>query len=98
MADLLSGVLPLGLVLGSSPAAAEAPQPEAGLEGFAELRAHASVGADGEPFFERLRPTVDARWGDRLAASVTVEAALRQGRDAGDELQRTLRSSELGPS
>lgn len=86
-------------LLGPATAAAQGLQPEAELEGFAELRAHASVGAEGEPFFfiERLRPTVDARWGDRLAASATVEAALRQGRDTGDELRRTLQTSDLGP-
>jgi len=71
----------------------------ADVEGFAELRAQYSTGVDGTPyvFVERFRPTFDADLGDRLALSVTVEAALNQGRRTQEELQRTLEESDLGP-
>jgi len=73
--------------------------PAADVGGFAELRAQYAVGVDGQPLFviERLRPTFDAELGERVAVSATIEAALTQGRRTGDELQRTLEESDLGP-
>ena len=69
------------------------------VDGFAELRAQYSAGVAGTPvfFIERVRPTLDAELGERLAMSVTVEAALTQGRRTQAELQRTLEESDLGP-
>ncbi len=71
----------------------------AAVQGFAEVRAQAYTGVDGVPVFvvERFRPTFDAPLGERLALSMTVEAALTQGRRTQDELRRTLEESDLGP-
>ena len=67
--------------------------------GFAELRFQADVGVDGDwwSLVERARPELKAEIIDRLVIAVTVEAAFSQGRRLADEVERTLRGSELGP-
>jgi len=67
--------------------------------GFVEVRAHASVGVDGEPVqvIERVRPELAAEISDRVALSTTVELGLSQGRNLQDEVERTLTESDLGP-
>jgi hypothetical protein len=69
------------------------------VRGFIEVRGTGSVGVDGDPVqvVERVRPTMQAPLTDRLALVMTVEAALAQGRDQGDEVQRILTESDLGP-
>jgi hypothetical protein len=71
------------------------------VRGFAEVRGTASLGVDGVPWqlVERVRPEVDAALvPDRVNLTVTVEAALAQGRDLGEAFQRTLEASDLGPA
>jgi len=67
--------------------------------GFVEVRAHASIGVDGEPIqvIERVRPEFSTEISDRVALSTTVEPGLTQGRNLQEELERTLSASDLGP-
>lgn len=67
--------------------------------GFTEVRATGYAGVDGVPWqlVERVRPEIEAELLESVMLGVTVEAALTQGRDTSDELQRTLEESSLGP-
>lgn len=67
--------------------------------GFAELRVGLYPGAEGEwwQLVERVRPTLNQSFGERLGLVVTVEAGLAQGRNPTGELERELRESGLGP-
>ncbi len=69
------------------------------VQGFAELRATAAIGADGPPFqlIERFRPTFQAPLSDRFFLSTTVEMGLVQGRNNTDVFETALRESALGP-
>ncbi|MBI3183213.1 MAG: hypothetical protein HYZ28_13835 [Myxococcales bacterium] len=67
--------------------------------GFGEVRASLYPGAAGTKWqlLERVRPTLEAELHERVKLVATVEAALAQGRDLSEELERTLGGSELGP-
>jgi hypothetical protein len=69
------------------------------VQGFAELRATAAIGADGPllQVIERFRPTFEAPLGDRFFLSTTVEMGFVQGRNNTDIFESTLRNSDLGP-
>lgn len=69
------------------------------VQGFAELRATAAIGADGQPFqlIERFRPTFEASLSERVLLSTTIEMGLSQGRDNTDVFEQALRDSDLGP-
>jgi hypothetical protein len=68
-------------------------------EGFAELRFHGHLGAEGRQWelVQRVRPEFEAELGERLVLSATVELGLHQGRTIQDEIQRTVEDSALGP-
>jgi len=67
--------------------------------GFAEVRATAHPGADGEQWqlIQRLRPTFQTRLSERSTLVAVVEAGLSQGRDLSDELRRTIEESDIAP-
>lgn len=69
------------------------------VQGFAELRATAAIGADGPPFqlVERFRPTFEAPLSERVFLSTTVEMGFIQGRDNTDVFESALRESDFGP-
>ncbi len=69
------------------------------VQGFAEVRAAYSVGADGVPWqmIERIRPELSADFSDRVRVSTTVEVAFSQGRRLQTEVQRTIDESDFGP-
>ncbi len=87
-------VCALALIALAAPAGAAVETP-----GFAEVRAAAAPGASGRlwQLVERVRPTFSSELTPRLKLVATVEAGLVQGRDPADEVERTLRASELGP-
>ena len=87
------------LLLAAAAQGVGAPASAQEASGFAELRFQADVGVDGDwwSLVERLRPELKAEIVERLVIAVTVEAALTQGRRLSDEVERTLRESDLGP-
>ncbi len=86
---------PLSIALAALVLLAARPAHAQEAQGFAEVRASAFPGADGQLWqvVERVRPTLKAELVERVTLVATVEAALAQGRNPVSELERTLESS-----
>jgi hypothetical protein len=69
-------------------------------QGFGELRVSASAGVEGVPIqvVERVRPSFEQRFSERLKLTATVEAGLAQGRNTQDAFESIVENSELWPS
>lgn len=90
----MRALLAASLLLLVAPAWA-APEPR----GFAEARVAAFPGASGAPLqaVQRLRPSFEASFSERLKLVTVIEGGIAQGRDATSELERLLREAGLGP-
>ena len=76
------------------------PRAEAqGASGFVELRGTWQAGVSGRPWqlVERFRPRFEAKFGERLLLSTTIEAGLVQGATGQRALQDALADSSLQP-
>lgn len=67
--------------------------------GYGEVRASFLHGVQGPKWelVEHVRPTLQTEITSFMKLVATVDAALTEGRDVGVQLERTLRSSALGP-